>query len=216
MVELSEKKLLSIEFISFSSRKPRLTKKVFTNNIPHLIAFSCISLIESQLTVLTPYHPKSLCLSVLKFIKKPVIRYKSTNYVSGFNLELYKGKNQTYFNQFYPQFTTILSQFNNDVIQTDIEYILMNFLTFVFDKLSYVEKEKIRTFLLIAISFFQQELIPRIRQINMFDMNQRTMLAADQVNFCSSIYHRWDALPFTPESKLFYRHLKEAQKFSSY
>ena len=212
-----EKLLLNLHATSMPSGKPRLQIKKTNHLSPHLLPFSSISLISSQLTVLTYNHPQSLCESVLKFIESPKIQYYSTKLVSGFNLEIYRGRGKSYFNQFDPHFTGMIKPHNNDALETEIEYLLMNYLNLVFDESYKNEQVKLRAFLLIAVSFYQQELIPIIKRMDLNNLQQRRMLASDQINFSSSIYHRWDSsIPFAPENELFCQHLYAALKFNSY
>ena len=213
----NEKLILDIVASVKPSGKLKIHIKEIDNTIRHLIPFSCISIIFSQLTVLTNKHPQSLCMKVLDFVENPNIKYRSIKLVSGFNLEVYKGKGQTYFNQFYPQFAPHITQSVNDIVETDIEHILMNYPKYVFDDSSSNERTKLQAFSLAAILFFQQELIPIIKRIDMNNLGQRMKLASDQINFCSSILQRWDSpIPFMPGSQLFLEHIDSAKKFKDY
>ena len=216
MDNLQKNLLLIVKLTSKTSGKPKVNIKSFRNDSNQLVAFSCISIILSQLTVLTSQYPKVLCRNVLKFIKNPKKRYISTKYVKGFELELYAGKNDTYYNQFEPNFNPNENYLNNDGVQRDICSLLMNYLTLVFYASSSAVQEKLGVFLIAAISMFQQELLHRIKKISIFDINQRVILASDQVYLCSSIYNRWDSLPFRTGSALFNQHLKSVGKFNAY
>ncbi len=129
MAHVNEKLLLSVEAMALSSGKPEIKVRYFETRSNKIIALSCISLILSQLTVLTPPRPKALCRKLLRFIDTPNKSFKTVKYVSGFKLEFYKREADSFFNQFYPQFNPHLNISDNNAVESDIVSLLLNFLT---------------------------------------------------------------------------------------
>lgn len=211
-----DKLVLNLSATSNSSKRLQINVEK-SEKIPHLFPFSCISLISSQLTVLTSYHPKTLCLKVLDYIEKPVTPYKVTNIITGFNLELYKASSSTYYNQFKPKLSSNPVAVGDDLIQTDIEDIMIDYLITIHDSLGLDEAKELRAFLLMVVLFYQQMLIPIISQINIYDLEQRKKLAKTIIDFCSSVYQRWgNASSILPGSENFIDNMQSARNFSSY
>jgi hypothetical protein len=183
----------------------------------YLLPFSCISLINSQLTVLSEYRRKSLCTSVLEFVAKPEKLRYSTKLVSKFLFELYqKGRNEVY-NQFNPLIRVGNSPSVNFAVEKDIVNLVMNFTSTMYEKSNQIDKNKIRIYLLVSVSFFQQDLLPIIKKIDMNNIRNRQRLAKDHVNFSNSIYVRWETSPpFEIGSDLFNHHLNKAVNFDAY
>ncbi len=187
------------------------------NSKSYLLPFSCISLINSQLIVLSEYRRKSLCTSVLDFIAKPVKLINPTKFVSKFIFELYQKRRDKVYNQFNPLILVGNSSEANYVVEKDIVNLLMNFTSTIYEKSNQTDRNKIRIYLLASVSFFQQELIPIIKNIDMDNIQNRLRLSQDHVNFSNSIYVRWEySPPFDIESDLFYHHLHKAMSFDAY
>jgi len=187
------------------------------NSITFLIPFSCISLINSQLIVLSEDRPKFLCESVLDFVKNPESLNTSTRFVSEFLLELFKKRRDTIYNQFLPRILPGLPPSINDFIEKDIVSLLMNYTAYVYKNSPKTDKDKIRIFLLMSTIFFQQELLPIIKRVDMSDIRNRQKLSIDQVNFSSSFYQRWNSpTPVSIGSDLYKQRLDSAINFDDY
>lgn len=191
----------------------------YDKSINHLFPYSCISLINSQLTVLTGPRPWKLCKSILHFVEKPEKMNIPTRWVSKFVLEFYRKGRSRIFNQFNPLiYPGIGNSYEvNAKIEEDIVDLVLNYTSIVYQESQPIDKRKIRVFLLISVSFFQQELVPIMRNIDMNNMQNRTKIAVTHTDFSSSVLSRWDAqLPFVPGSELFNQHLQVATNFDNY
>lgn len=182
-----------------------------------LLPFSCVSLIGSQLIILSSRHPRSLSRKVLEFVENPQVKFETTSYVAGFKLEIYEGKGRLLYNQFDPLYSRSIPVYDDSPLQTDIERLLINFLGSIVDKLGKSDMSSLRTYLLMTISFYQQEIIPVIRRINLNDFEQRQRVTKTIIDFTNAIYRRWDnPKSISPESKLFMDNLNSAKEFESY
>jgi hypothetical protein len=158
-----------------------------------------------------------LSRKILDFVENPQIKFESTSYVSGFKLDVFEGKGRLLYNQFDPLYSRSIPVYNDGPLQTDIENLLMNYLCSVVDKLGNSDMSTLRTYLLMTVSFYQQEIIPVIRRINMNDFEQRQRLSKTVIDFTNAIYRRWDnPKSVTPGSKVFTDNLNSAKEFESY
>ncbi len=87
-----DKLLFRLNASSMSSGEFKLQIEKEDSRFFHLLPFSCISLIGSQLTILSSRHPRSLSRKVLEFVENPQSKFETTSYVSGFKLEIFEGK----------------------------------------------------------------------------------------------------------------------------
>jgi len=182
-----------------------------------LLPFSCVSLIGSQLIILSSRHPRSLSRKVLEFVENPQVEFETTSYVAGFKLEIYEGKGRLLYNQFDPLYSRSIPVYDDSPLQTDIERLLINFLGSIVDKLGKSDMSSLRTYLLMTISFYQQEIIPVIRRINLSDFEQRQRVTKTIIDFTNVLYRKWDnPKSISPESKLFMDNLNSAKEFESY
>jgi hypothetical protein len=182
-----DKLLLKINASSMSSGQLQLQVEKEARKVRHLLPYSCVSLIGSQLTVLSSSHPRSLSKRVLEFIESPKSQFEPISYVSGFKLELFEGKGHVLYNRFDPLYSRSLSALNDNPLQTDIERMLMNYITGVFDESGNTEKSNMQVFLLMTITFYQQEIIPIIKRINIHDAEQRGRLLKTVEDFTSTL-----------------------------
>lgn len=217
MEPFGDKLLLKLNASSMPSGQLRLQVGKADNKARHLLPFSCVSLIGSQLTVLTSRHTRSLSKRVLEFVENPKSQFETTSLVSGFKLEIFEGSGHVLYNQFDPLYSRSLSALDDNPLQTDIERILMNYLTAVFDESGNSEKSNLQIFLLMTVAFYQQEIIPIIKRINLYDVEQRKRLAKTVIDFTSTLYRSWDnQKSFTPGNKLFMENLNVSKEFDSY
>ncbi|MHB0988250.1 MAG: hypothetical protein ACYC3P_06245 [Bellilinea sp.] len=183
----------------------------------HILPFSTVSLIGSQLTVLSSYHPRSLCIKLLKFIEYGSTRKELTPLISNIKFEIYEGTGHTLFNQFKPIPSRTLTGQDDNQLQSDVENILMNYVSGVYERSSIADKEKLRLFLLMIVTYYQNEIVPIVRRINMYDVVQRGRLAKTHVDICSDIFHLWDEpISIKPDTPTFITLLEEAKRFDSY
>lgn len=212
-----DKLLFKLNASSISSGELKLQIEKEDSRSFHLFPFSCISLIGSQLTVLSSRHPRSLSRKVLEFVENPQIKFETTSYVSGFKLEVFQGDGRLLYNQFEPLYSRSIPVYDDSPLQTDIERLLMNFLYSAVDKLGNGDMSNLRTFLLMTIAFHQQELIPIIKRTNLNDLDQRKRLSKTIIDFTNNIYRSWDnPKSIEPGNKLFLDSLKSAKEFESY
>jgi hypothetical protein len=93
----------------------------------------------------------------------------------------------------------------------------MNYVTVVFDEVSSNEKSNLQISLLMTVAFYQQEIIPIIKRINLHDIEQKTRLAKTVIDFSSTLYRSWDnPKSITPGNTLFMENLNVSKKFDSY
>lgn len=212
-----DKLLLRLNASSIPSGQLELQIEKADGRTYHLLPFSCVSLVGSQLTVLSSHYPRSLSKRVLEFVENPRSQFEGTSLVSGFKLEIYEASGRILYNQFNPLYTRSLSALDDNRLQTDIVRLIMNYLTSVFDELDDVERSNLRIFLLMTVAFYQQEIIPIIKRINMYDIEQRKRLAKTVSDFGSSLYQRWDnPKSIAPGNRLFMEHLNSSREFNSY
>lgn len=212
-----DKLMLRLNASSMLSGQLKLQIEKADNKARHLLPFSCLSLIGSQLTVLTSQHTRSLSNRVLDFVEDPKNQFEATNLVSGFKLQLFEGSGHILYNQFEPLYSRTLSALDDNHLQSDIQRILMNYVTGVFDESGNTEKSDLKVFLLMTVAFYQQEIIPIIKRINMRDIEQRNRLARTVIDFTSTLYRSWDnPKSIAPGNKIFMDNLSEAKEFNSY
>jgi len=186
-------------------------------SINYLLPFSCISLINSQVTILSEYNRKSLCKSIIDFIESPKLINRNARLVSKFVLELYRKNKYVIYNQFQPITYGQISPSLNSVFEKSVIALLMDYTSKVYQESRQPDRNKIRGFLLFSIVFFQKELLPIIRRIDVTNIRDRKKLALDHRNFSSSIYNRWNSkIPFLPGSSQFDQHLHSVTKFDDY
>jgi hypothetical protein len=215
MNEFEEKLLLKVNALSVSPKFLQLNIIKKDNNIKHLLPFSCVSLIGSQLSVLSSHHPRSLSKKLLTFIDYPKINYIENTMVSGFTLEIYEGKDGNIYNQFDPTINTF--SINNPSLETDIEHILINYVISVFEKSDTTERSNLRVFVLYTILIYQNEIIPIIKKINLNDFNQRVRLARTINDFSANTLKIWgEPLEISPGNKLFKDNMKLASEFQDW
>jgi len=157
-----------------------------------LLPFSCVSLIGSQLTVLSYQHPQSLSKKILMFVDSPIIQYEATSLISGFQLDIYEGRGHSIYNQFSPNFSRSLSGVDNSRLETEIECILLNYVYTVYEKVDSNNKSKILKYLRRTVNFYQDELRAQIARINPYDFEQRKRISNKVVDLGSAIYQRWE------------------------
>jgi hypothetical protein len=165
----------------------------------HLVPFSCISLVESQLTVLDSYHPISLSSALLQFALKPSAQPKGAIHVSGFALELYEDRGHVLKNQFFPEYGPDVAQIGNHELQLDIEHIITDYVSAIYFSQNASEQANIRLFLYFAIDFYRQKLAAIARATPFYDTAGRVEIANAVIGFTTSLYGKWDeAKPFMP------------------
>jgi hypothetical protein len=212
-----DKLLLKLNATSTPSGKIKLKIEKANNKTSHLLPFSCVSLIGSQLTVLTSHHPRSLSKKLLEFVENPIIQYEATGLVSGYQLEIYEGSGHILYNQFNPRFSQSLSSLDDNRQQTDIEHALLNYVTTMYEGLSSSEKSNLQIFLLMTVVFYQQEIVPIIKRINMYNIEHRVRLARTVIDFTTAFYKSWDnSKSIAPGNTFFMEKVNEAKKFDSY
>lgn len=208
--------IFQVNMLSKSSGEPYLYNKKLDNNITFLLPYSCTSIIASQLTVLTSFHPKSLIQNLLSFIENPIIDYKRTSTVNGFELTLNKRNDDFIYNQFNPSIDYRTSPISS-VIEDDIESILINYIYYVFNDSSDYDKNMMLSFLLRTISFFQEEILPLTKKIDIENIDEWRKLATTSVNFNSQIFKRWESQKnVLPNDEAFILNLNKAKSFFSY
>jgi hypothetical protein len=199
------KLLLRLIATPTSSGKLEYNAEKVDHKMTHILPFSCISLIGSQLTVLTSHHSRSLSMRLLEFAETPTIQYETTTLVAGFQLEIYKGRGQTLYNQFSPQYTRNPFYLDNDLLETEIEQTLLNHVITVYENAGSSDKLNLRIYLLMTVAFFQESIIPFMKRVNTWNINiwdintwdieNRIKLARAVIDFCSMVYERWDNPP---------------------
>lgn len=185
-----DKLLLKLNATSTPSGKIKLKIEKANNKTSHLLPFSCVSLIGSQLTVLTSHHPRSLSIKLLEFVENPIIQYEATSLVSGFQLEIYEKSGHILYNQFNPSFSQSLFGSDDNRQQTDIEHALLNYVITIYEGLSSNEKSNLQIFLLATIVFYQQKIVPIIKHKSMYDIEHRIRLAKTVMDFTTALYER--------------------------
>jgi hypothetical protein len=212
-----DKLLLRLTATATSRGKQQLHIAKLENKIAHLLPFSCISLVGSQLTVLTSFHPRTLSNTLLEFIENPATGYKNTSLVNGFELEIYNNRENLLYNQFNPQVSDNPALFDNNRLQTDIVYTLLNYVGTVYDDSSNDDKIRLRLFLLMTIAFYQQEIVPIIKKINMQNLENRKRLAKTVIDFNNTLLRSWkNQVTLIPGSANFIEKLNESKNFNSY
>jgi hypothetical protein len=212
-----DKLLLRLTASSLPDGELQLQIEKHEEKYRHLLPFSCISLLASQLTVLTEQHPKSLCKRALKFIEFPVQHFEPNALVAGFHIDLYEGRNGILYNQFQPVRSQAQSYINDDRLQTEIEQMLIHYATAIFGQADDREKSLLRAFLLRTVGLYQQEIIPIIQQINVYDAEQRKKLTNTVVLLSTRIYRKWDDPQFIAQQfGAFQEQLTQATQFNAY
>jgi len=213
----SDKLILKLIATSISSGKLAYDVEKIDHKYIHILPFSCISLIGSQLTVLTSQHSRSLSKQLLQFIENPRIQYKPTTLVHGFQLEIYEGRGPILYNQFQPNFTRPPLPMDDSRLEGEIEQTLLNHVITVYEDAGSQDKSDLQVFLLMTVSSHQQNIIPHINRLNFYDMENRKRLIRTVIDICTAIYTRWDnEKSIYPGNTLFMQHLKAAKEFDSY
>jgi hypothetical protein len=127
----------------------------------------------SQLTISSSRHPRSLSKKMIEFVENPQRKFETPSYVTGFKLDIIESKGRLLYNQFSPLYSRSIPVYDDSPLQTDIERLLINYMCSVVDKLGNSDMSNLRTSLLMTIAFYQQEIIPIIRRINMNDIEQK-------------------------------------------
>jgi len=187
----SDKLLLKVNAVSTTNGFLKLQIEEAKNTKSHLLSFSCISLIGSQLTVLSYQHPQSLSKKLLMFADNPIIQYEITSLVSGFQLEIYEGRGHNLYNQFSPNLSRSPAGMDNSRLETEIECILQNYVSAVYEKADSRNKSKILKYIKRTVAFYQQELRSKIARINPYDIEQRKKIAKTVVDFSNDLYRKW-------------------------
>jgi hypothetical protein len=190
--------LLNLVYEKNDINKPSIRIKKIKPNPEYLLPFSSVSILVSQLTVLTGYHPDLLISYVLGFIQEPRIEYKlpKENCLSGFELNLYKKNSNYIYNQFDPSLD--IAFVTNDTVERDVVYTLYNFILWAYDNLTEIEKKYLFVNLLLAMSFYKMHLQPIINKISkngVLSVEQRAKIANTQIPLCSIIYNKWHNPP---------------------
>lgn len=213
----NQKRIFGISVFSDSMGKVELQIQRLDNKKLHIFPFSCISLIASQLTVLTYSHPRFLCNKVINLIENSPSKNIPIAFCTGFKLDIYEGDNKILFNQFEPTFNSNPLLMNDDLLQTDLENLLINYISFIYYKSDINERLNLYFFLLMTILYYQQGIIPIIREINLLDLSQKARLAKTQVDFCSSVYDKWNNTNFTLDrNEIIQNKLVVAKEFKAY
>jgi hypothetical protein len=134
-------------------------------------------------------------MRLLEFAETPTIQYETTTLVAGFQLEIYKGRGQTLYNQFSPQYTRNPFYLDNDLLETEIEQTLLNHVITVYENAGSSDKLNLRIYLLMTVAFFQESIIPFMKRVNTWDIENRIKLTRAVIDFCSMVYERWDNPP---------------------
>lgn len=212
-----DKQLLKLTASSLTDGELQLQIEKSEDKFQHLLPFSCISLAAGRLTVLTDQHPQSLCKRLLDFIEFPGTPLAPTSLVTGFNLEVYQSGGGTLYSKFNPLCNRAQPLTSDDRLQTEIEHILLNYAIALFNQLDSRERSAFRLFLLLMIRFYQMELIPIIRQTNLYDLRQRKKLDNTQIFLSSLIYKKWnESKGFASEQDKFLEYLSLARRFNGY
>ncbi len=212
-----DKQLLALTVSSLPGGELQLHIEKLESKYPHLLLFSCIALAGSQLTVLTEQHPKSLCKRLLDFIEFPGSPPEPTTLVSGFNLALYQGSGGVLYPKFSPLCNRSQPLVNDHLLQTEIERVLLNYAIALFNQTDDREWAPFRLFLLLMIRFYQMEIIPMIRQLNLYDLRQRKKLDNTQIFLSTLIYKKWnEPNGFASERDKFPEYLSLARRFDAY
>ena len=212
-----DKLLLRLIATPTSSGKLEYNAEKVDHKMTHILPFSCISLVGSQLTVLTSRHSRSLSKRLLEFADTPIIQYETTTLVAGFQLEIYEGSGQILYNQFSPKYTRDPLSLDDSRVETEIERTLLNHVITVYENAGSSDKSNLRIYLLMAVVFFQENIIPIMKRVNTKEIENRKRLVRTVVDFCSSIYKSWDnPKSIAPGNALFIQRINEAKEFDSY
>ncbi|GAP12377.1 hypothetical protein LARV_00111 [Longilinea arvoryzae] len=212
----ADKLLLKLTAASLPDGELQLHIEKSETRPPHLLPFSGISLVAGQLTVLTERHPKSLCKRLLHFIEFTGAPLEPTTLISGFDLELYEGGAGIY-NKFNPVRNPGRSLINDDLLQTEIEQTLLNYAIALLNQAEGREKSAFRFYLLMMIRSYQMEIIPVIRQTNLYDARQRRKLDNTTVFLATLIFRNWNEPEhLATEHARFLENLSLAKAFDAY
>lgn len=192
--------LLNLVYEKNDINKPSIRIKKIKPNPDYLLTFSGVSILLSQLTVLTEYWADSLVSYVIGFIQNPKIEYKVTKekYLYGFELSLYKKNKNFIYNQFDP---LCLIPPSNFMLERDIVYFIYNYILWVYDNLSEREKKYLCQYLVMVMDFYKTDLQPIISKFiinGVLPIEPRKEIVGKQVPFCSAIYNKWNNLPILP------------------
>ena len=183
--------LLDLIFNS-NTNNPSVHFRENDKNIDFLLPFSCTSIVASQLTVLTGNRPNSLIRKISSFSRNQKIKYLVTNYVASFNLEIYKRNSTFIFNQFNLQIGLRNRNVPNRRIEENIVNLIMNYIMFVFKDSDDNNKDRLLNFLLLTVSFFQDEILPIKNNTPISFSDAWKRLATTSINFNSEVYNRWE------------------------
>jgi hypothetical protein len=191
--------LLNLVYEKNDINKPSIRIKKIKPNPEYLLPFSSVSILLSQLTVLTEWRNDLLATYILNFIQNQKVEYKLSgeNCVSGFELSLFKKNSNFIYNQFDPSYYGIMLP-SNDTLERDVVYTLYNYILWIYDSLTEREKKYLCVYLLLAIYFYKEQLQPIISKISkngVLSIEQRKKIIADQVSISSMIYNKWHNPP---------------------
>jgi hypothetical protein len=194
-----------------SEERPYIRNIKQEKKVGWLLPFSCVSLIASQLTVLS--YPIYLVNELLDFIDSPMVKYKKNRLIEGFELKLYEKNSNSHYNQFLPQTNISFSASDINYVERDIESILLNYIYAIYENLSSNEELKLRSFLLVTIIYYQQFIVPIGKMQELSYLEKRQKLAGTHLWISNGIYERWE-LPndLIPGSPLFNEKFYEAKK----
>ena len=154
---------------------------------------------------------------MLEFVENPKSQFETTNYVSGFKLQIFEGSGHALYNQFDPLYSRSLSAFDDNPLQTDIERILTNYVTLIFNESGNTDRANLQVFLLMTVAFYQEQIIPIMKRINMQNLEQRKRLAKTYIDFTSTLYRNWyNPKSIAPGNQLFMDNLNSAKEFEAY
>jgi hypothetical protein len=211
------KLLLKVTASSFPSGQFEIQVEKADNKVRNLLPLSCVSLIASQLTILSSRHPRSLSKRVLEFIEDPKSRFEATSSISGFKLQIFEGRRHNIHNKFELLYAGSPLDLDDDPVQTDIEHILMNYLTLVFNQLGNKDRINFRGFLLQMITDYQHLYVQVINQENIRDAKHRKALARKYVDFITTLYRMWyNPSGNAPGGEFWVDNLNEKKEFDSY
>jgi hypothetical protein len=201
--------LLNVELVRNEGKNPVFQINKIKRDPDYLLPFSCVSLLSSQLTVLSENSPDYLSSSILKFINKPVIDFESgrRHILANFELTLYKKNKDYIYNQFKP---TIL-YFDNFMIEQEVSCAIFNYIIWIFQNLSSTDKNYLLANLLIALYYYKENLQPFIKKIGQPSIDQRKRIAKTQVDFCSMLFNRWRNPPVLPDTDVFKARIMELE-----
>jgi len=211
-----DKKIFSADFWPSYNGETKIEVQKLSGDSKKLLPFSCISIIGSQITVLSPQYSREFCKKLLSFSEFGETKYEDTSMISNTKIEMFERKKNIIYNQFSPIPSIAITSQNDGQFQTNTVNALIRYLSAIFSRCDSSTKIKLRSFVLMLSDFYVCELVPIINRINMLDIYGRSELAQTQVGFCSDLYLLWDEeLTFLPGTQKFDEILIEVKQYCS-